>query len=358
MREAVRSGRRANFYITENSFIDHYAREVGTTGVAVYHVLERHANCDTRSTWVGTAKMADLLNLDQRTIQRTIKKLESLRLIRIVRTANMTTFFIVPVPPRATATTTPLFGEVLDSPADEDDTDVATATRTPQQTTVMSATATLRSRGATTTSQADDFRVGAYKDEQDLLNKTQEQDFLNKTSERENSEVRESAKRILDILKLDDKFLCAAMAAVQLKARETKSSMDEIVTTIWTKATQAERRNGSRQSYLEDCLAQTLAERILDEVNLPPTNNFVSTVTAALKVEAKYRDLGLEETAALITTAAIENRGKGVLIDKFYFENCKWRSNAGSSRAEKRKLDNLEVNARVKQRLRERFGVS
>ncbi|MGB9489375.1 MAG: helix-turn-helix domain-containing protein, partial [Terriglobales bacterium] len=101
MREAVRSGRRANFYITENSFIDHYAREVGPVGIAVYHVLERHMNCETRSTWIGTAKMADLLNLSQRTIQRTLKTLEDLKLIRILRTEKLTTYVIVPVPPRA-----------------------------------------------------------------------------------------------------------------------------------------------------------------------------------------------------------------------------------------------------------------
>src|SRR5229473_2129290 len=149
MREAVRSGRRANFYITENSFIDHYARDVGTTGVAVYHVLERHVNCETRSTWIGTAKMAKLLNVDQRTIQRTIKKLESLRLIRIVRSENMTTFFIVPVPPPAKTTSTPLFDEMLDSVPYDHDTDVATTTPESPAPAFASPAATYRSHGAT-----------------------------------------------------------------------------------------------------------------------------------------------------------------------------------------------------------------
>ena len=45
MREIVRSGRRENYYVTDNSFIDHYAREMQPVDIAVYHALERYANC-------------------------------------------------------------------------------------------------------------------------------------------------------------------------------------------------------------------------------------------------------------------------------------------------------------------------
>jgi hypothetical protein len=358
MREVVRSGRRANFYMTENSFIDHYAGDVGTTGVAVYHVLQRHANCETHSTWIGTAKMAKLLNLDQRTIQRTIRKLESLRLIRIVRSENVTTFYIDPVPPRAKNTSTPLFDQMPEPPMNQGDTNVASTTPLSGPATVISSDTTFPSHDATFMPQVNDTHVALYKEEQDLLNKTQEQDFFNKTLEKNNPKIKEAAQRIINILKLRGTSLHAAIAAVELKARGSKLCIDEIVTEIWNKARQAERRTGSCESYLEDCLAQTLAERILDDINLPPTNNVITTVTAALKAEAKDRELGLEETAALITTAAIEDRRRGTEINRFYFENCKWRSNAGVSKAERRKLDNLEVNARVKQRLRERLGAS
>ena len=181
MREFFRSGRRANFYITENSFIDHYAGDVGTTGVAVYHVLQRHANYETHSTWIGTAKMAKLLNLDQRTIQRTIRKLESLRLIRIIRSENMTTFYIDPVPPRAKTTSTPLFDRIPEPPTDQGDTDVVSTTPLSRPTTVMSPDTTVPSRHATFMPQVNDTHVAPYKEEQDLPNNTQEQDFLNKT---------------------------------------------------------------------------------------------------------------------------------------------------------------------------------
>jgi hypothetical protein len=335
MREAVRSGRRANFYITENSFIDHYARDVGTTGVAVYHVLERHANCDTRSTWIGTAKMAELLNLDQRTIQRTIKKLESLRLIRIVRSANMTTFFVVPVPPRSMATTTPLFDEMSEPPVDEDDTDVATPTRTPQETTVMSPTATFQSRGATSKSQPDDFRVAAYKEEQDLLNKTQEQDLKgNKTLEQEATEINASAVRVIGRLGLPDTFVSAAVSAVKAEIRQTGLSVEDVAARITTAWNGARGRGVPRERFLVEFLAQMSAHQIVEDLNLPATNTLVSIVTAAINAEAKYTGLRVEEAAARITQIASEDRENGTPIDKFYFEDAKWRSHGRNGKGQ------------------------
>lgn len=361
MKEAVRSGRRANFFITENSFIDHYARDVKPLGIAVYHVLERHANYDTRSTWISTKKMAELLGYSQRQIQRTLKTLQDFRLIRILETEDRITYVVDPVPPRSKRATTPLFDHIIDLPSSNgDDDDDAQPTpmslfATPQSdtSTRMSYTSTSVSQPASRVSQRSDIHGTAHKEEQDLLNKTQEQDLFNKSFENYDPAIDEAAHRIINTLGLPNRFFDAARSAVELQARGTKLSIDEIVQNIWVKAT---RRGRSRESYLEDCLAEILAEQVLAEINLPPTNNLIGIVTAALKVEAKDRELGLEETAALITTSAIEDRRRGIEINRFYFENCKWRSNAGVSKAERRKLDNLEVNARVKQRLRDRLG--
>jgi hypothetical protein len=203
--------------------------------------------------------------------------------------------------------------------------------------------------------QVNDTHVAPYKEEQDLPNNTQEQDFLNKTFETNNSEIKKAAQQIINILRLPDTSLNAAMAAVELQARETRLPMEEIKKGIWTEAIRADHRNEPREKFLEEYLARKLAERILDRINLPPTNNVITTVMAALKAEARDRRLDLEETAALITTAAIEDRRRGVEIHKYYFENCKWRSNVGTNKAERRKIDNLEANARVKQRLRDRL---
>jgi SOS-response transcriptional repressor LexA len=351
MTESIRSGRKANFYITENSFIDNYAREAGPIGTAVYHVLERYMNCETRSTWVGTAKMAEVLDLSQRTVQRHLKTLEDLKLIRILRTETRTIYIVMPVPPRAkTAPTIPLF----DAIKDEDvfrmgDASVAWTTPVSYETTPTTPRATSVSR----TSDATDT---PYKEEQDLSNKTQEQDSLNKTEQQENTEIKETAQRIMNILRLPDTLLSAAMAAV-VKMKQKKLSMDGIVQRIRTDANLAERMGVSNEKFLEDFLARTCAQEILDNLSLPITNSLTSTVTAAVKAEVKDTRLSVAEAAAHITSAAIGDRGRGVPIDRFYFENVKWRSNGRVSKAEQRKLDNLEVNARAKQRLREKLGI-
>lgn len=350
MSESVRSGRRANFYITENSFIDNYAKEAGPLGTALYHVLERYMNCETRSTWVGTAKMADILSVSQRTVQRHLKALEDLKLIRILRCETRTIYVVMPVPPRAKAAPAiPLF----DAITDEDvirlgDTGDAWAT-------AVSHKATRVSPKATTVSHTRDTSDAPYKEEQDFLNKTSKQDFLNKTEE-ENAEIKETAQRIINILRLPDTLLSAATAAV-VKMKQRKLSMDGAVQRIRTDAILAEHMGVSNEQFLEDFLARTCAQEILDSLSLPVTNSLTSTVTAAVKAEVKDTKLSVEEVAARITDAAIGDRGKGIPIDRFYFENVKWRSNVRASKAEQRKLDNLEVNARAKQRLREKLGI-
>jgi hypothetical protein len=343
MRENIRSGRRAHFYITENSFIDHYAKAVGPMCAVVYNVLERYMNSETRSTWVGTAKIAEVVGATQRTVQRNLKTLEEFKLIKILKTASATTYVVLPVPPRPKEAAIPLF----DAIDDEDvlwkgDTSVAQATQ-------VSFITTEPSHYTTTASHTRDTGDTANKEEQNLFNNT---------SEQEKSEIRKPAKRILENLGLPDAFLSAALAAVRVTAEQMNISIDGIVAKITTEANLAARRKVSKQDFLKDFLARTCAQEILDDLSLPITNSLISTVTAAVKAEAKDTGLTLEETVARIVRAAIEDRHTGTAIDRFYFENVKWRSNARINKAEKRKLDNLEANARAKQRLRERLGVS
>jgi hypothetical protein len=361
MREAVRSGRRANFFITENRFIDCYARKVGGSGVAVYSILQRCANSETRETWIGADKMAEVLDMDRSTVYRYLKQLEELRLIKTLRTREKTIYVVLPVPPPPPeAGSTPLFDAI------ESNTSEGHSAWPPVAPTQMSLTSETDSheRKSPVASMPPSVsaaqpvnRIGENrnKEEQDLLNKTQEQDSFNKTFKNNKPELREAAQRIISILTLPDTSLANAVAAVELQTRGTKLSLDGVVQYICTEANHAERRGVSRDNFLADFLARKSAERILDMINLPPTNNVVTTVMAALKAEARDKQLGLEETAALITAAAIDDRRRGIEINRFYFENCKWRSNVGVSKAERRKIDNLEVNARVKQRLRDRL---
>jgi hypothetical protein len=359
MRETVRSGRRENFYVTDNSFIDHYARELQPTDIAVYHALERYANCHTRSTWVGTAKIAEVLNVSQRTVQRSLKVLEDLKLIRIVQTSTMKMYFIVPVPPRAKTATIPLFDRIEEEEFfSEADSSVARATAASHFPSSVSRMPSPVSQATTVASLSSDTGDCLYKEEQNLLNKTREQDLFNKIPEEENTEITQSAHRIISILKLPDSSISAASAAVEERRKQTNLSMEGIVREIVTEANHAERRGIERHEFLADFLADRSARRILKDLDLPVTNNLISTVKASVKAEGTYTRLSVEKVEALITSAALEYRRRGIAIDRFYFEGVKWRSNVRVSKAEQRKLDNLEVNARVKQRLRERLGAS
>ena len=372
MREAVRSGRRANFFITENKFIDHYAAKVGGSGVAVYSILQRCANSETKETWISAGKMAEVLAMDKSTVYRYLKQLEDLRLIRSLRTREKTIYVVLPVPsPRPEAGSTPLFDAIDPKPANQElvwplaQEEVVSAGISPvSEIDSYERNASVASVQQVVSAARPAGRVSEnrIKEEQDELNKTHEQDFSYKTSKKvaseTSSEIHAAAQRLMAILGLKTTLLEAAVAAIEMETRETELSMDEVLQEIWKKATRADHRHISREKFIEDYLAQRLAERILDRTNLPPTNNLINTVTAALKAEAKDTGLGLEETAAQITSAAAEDRRRGMPVDRFYFENCKWRLNGGVSKAERRKLDNLEVNARVKQRLRARLGTS
>jgi len=172
------------------------------------------------------------------------------------------------------------------------------------------------------------------------------------------SDVEQGAQRILGILGLPESLSSAAVAAVEAEAKQTGLSMDGIVQRIADSANRAERIGTPREEFLEDFLAQICARRTLNILNLPVIDRFVSRVAAVLKAEAKDTGLTLADAAKRVTQAASDDRQRGEKIDIFYFEDVRWRSNARFNRAEKRKLDNLEVNARVKQRIREKIGAS
>ena len=102
--------------------------------------------------------------------------------------------------------------------------------------------------------------------------------------------------------------------------------------------------------------------QIIAMLGMPATDSNRRMIEAALIAETDYTGQSVEESAELIARAAIHDRECGIPINKFYFEDAKWRQARGQngrpSRAEQRKLDNLEINARVKQRFRDLLGTS
>jgi hypothetical protein len=255
----------------------------------VYNVLERYMNSETRSTWVGTAKIAEVVGATQRTVQRNLKTLEEFKLIKILKTPSATTYVVLPVPARPKETTIPLF----DAVDDQDilwrgDTAVVDATH-------ESFAATEPSYCATSTSHIRDTSDTPNKEEQNLINKTTEQE----TSE-----------------------------PTHLSIRKT-------------------------------------AEGLVKMIGLPVTYGAygnVSMVEKAVVAEADHTGRSVKEAFEFIARAALEASKRGVPVNKYWFEDAKWRlegrPNVRFNKAEQRKLDNLEVNARVQQRLREKFSHS
>jgi len=301
-------------------------------GIAVYHVLERHMNFETKSTWVGTARVAELLNTSQRTVQRTLNLLQDLKLIRIIRTATMTTYVILPVPPRGKTATMPLFDGVDDGDLPPSDTGVAWAT--PE-----SYSATVTSRHATSASQISDIPDAPYKEEQDSFNKNKEQDLFNKPE----IEIIKSAQILVRGLKLPDTSMSSAIAAIEEMRRGTNLSMDGIVQDIANAANQADRNGIERHDFLENFLAEKLARRMLKGLALAETKNHISAVAASIRAEKTYTGLTAEAVAEHMTKAALEARRNGQRLDRFYFENTRWRDGNGTGKGRSTAERNLDA---------------
>lgn len=364
MREAVRSGRRANFFITENRFIDCYAAKVGGSGVAVYSILQRCANSETKETWISAGKMAEVLDIDKSTVYRKLKELEELRLIRSMRTREKTIYVVLEVPPpRPEAGPTPLF-DAIDSKTQDLD-----ATWPPVASARTGSTSAIDSRRCNSSIAPVQQSVASVqpisgasekcnKEEQDESNKTQEQDVKGNKTLQEPPEITESADRIVATLGLPASFTSTAVAAVKTEMRQTGQSAVGAFARITTEANLASRRGlGSRQ-FIEDFVAQDFAKRIIEHLDLVATNTMVSTIAAAVRAEVKYKGLSIEQAAADIARLASEDRQNGKPIDKFYFEDTKWRTSNGGrnkseqqfdriNRARERAIENIKARSRT-----------
>jgi len=339
MREGVLSGRRGNFFQTENRFIDCYAKKVGGNGVAVYSILQRCANSETKETWISACKMAEVLAIDKSTVYRHLKQLEDLRLIRSMRTREKTIYVVLPVPPpHPEAGLTPLFDAVDPEVPHQDSTwpPVAIAGTSPiSEINSHQYYSSVACMPQPVSSAQHVSRTGENHNKE-------EQDLLNKTYEQENSLEKECAERLLKILGLKATLMGSVMAAVEVEVNHRGGSTDMVVERLATAVRLGERRGVSAEKFFENFLARTYAEDVVESLTLPATNALISTIAESVKAEAKYKMCLVGEAAQFIVKAALDDRERGVPIDKFYFENTRWRNANGSGQAKgtaKRNLD-------------------
>jgi hypothetical protein len=70
-----------------------------------------------------------------------------------------------------------------------------------------------------------------------------------------------------------------------------------------------------------------LAIKFLEMIGLPQTPANRGVVTEAIKAEAKYSGREAEAVCTQLASKVLDDREAGVPIDKFYFEDSKWRRN-------------------------------
>jgi hypothetical protein len=267
--ETVRSGRRANFFILENSIVDDWAGVLGPISIAVYCCLWRHAD-KTDSTFIGTSKLAERLKLSPRAMQRALKTLADHKLIRIVRTAKpvrRTVFHMLPVPsPAKGPSPMPLFDSVPDLASSPDAQSGANRGRKAGDCTGarVGGLATVQARAGDCTGAA-------------LL---MEQDPFNKRGEKQTPPSR-----------VDDE-------------------------------------NGKPPESVPD-----LARKVIKFLSLTMTWPFIRAIEAAIVAEADLKGCSVEEASRFITHEALYDRGQSVAIDSWYFAETKWRNRSKSSAA-------------------------
>ena len=69
------------------------------------------------------------------------------------------------------------------------------------------------------------------------------------------------------------------------------------------------------------------AHKMIQVLSIPNTQANMRAIEAALSAECQFTGSSLEECAQAISDHAMRARAQGSAIDKFYFEDTKWRSN-------------------------------
>jgi len=78
----VRDNRGGNWFWLHNAIIDHYGKELGPYGIAVYAALCRHAGQE-QQTWISQGKIAEEIGTTRQQVNKLIAQLEVLQLLRV-----------------------------------------------------------------------------------------------------------------------------------------------------------------------------------------------------------------------------------------------------------------------------------
>jgi len=102
---------------------------------------------------------------------------------------------------------------------------------------------------------------------------------------------------------------------------------------------------------------QQAAVRVMEMIGMPITTGNQSRVEAGIVAEAKFSGRDIEETARAIAHAALDDQRRGVAINKWYFEDTKWRQGgSGNGRKLTQAERALDACEQAKANIRRRHG--
>jgi hypothetical protein len=78
----VRDNRGGNWFWLHNAVVDHYGKQLGPYGIAVYVCLCRHVGQE-QATWVGQREIAEEMGMSRRQVQRELEQLQTLALVTV-----------------------------------------------------------------------------------------------------------------------------------------------------------------------------------------------------------------------------------------------------------------------------------
>jgi hypothetical protein len=100
--------------------------------------------------------------------------------------------------------------------------------------------------------------------------------------------------------------------------------------TFATPETEAYKQETEGEAEIQKQPPLNCARRLMEILSLPQTPGFLRTVEASIVAEAGYSDVSPADAAQQISSHAMEFRRTGGNLDKFYFEDTKWRNSNGN----------------------------
>ena len=84
-----------NWYWVSKSILSHYGRILKSSGLAVYNALASYANSKSQTCFPSQQTIADRIGLCRETVNRKIKILKKIRLVKVIRNKDRCLYFLL-----------------------------------------------------------------------------------------------------------------------------------------------------------------------------------------------------------------------------------------------------------------------